>query len=171
MEKSTRDRLIGAALELLAGQGSGAVTVRAVEVAAGAAHGSVRHHFGDLAGLRTAIVAALVDAELAPASGPIASDDPHLIDTLVRYWTGEGAPVTVARYEVLLDATRDPAVREAVTAARDRLVDRIAALGVEPGEAATLLAMLDGIVLDALVRGTPADLTLWHQGLRAAVRR
>lgn len=79
--------------------------------------------------------------------------------------------MAVARYEVLLDATRDPAVREAVTAARDRFVDRIAALGVEPGEAATLVAMLDGTILDALVRGTPADLTLWQQALRAAVRR
>ncbi|MEN0070958.1 MAG: TetR family transcriptional regulator [Propionicimonas sp.] len=165
MEKTTRDRLIDASLDLLARQGSGAVTARAVEAAAGATHGTVRHHFGDLAGLRTALVAALVDAEAAPAADAARRDPSPMIEGLVTHWTGQGAPIAVARYEVLLEATRDPAVRDAVVAARDRLVDQLAGLGVDRGQAATLVAMLDGIVLDALVRGTPADLTAWHQAL------
>lgn len=169
MEKPGRGRLITAALRLLAAQGSGAVTVRAVEQEAGMPHGSVRHHFGGLSDLRSALVRALLEAEAIPdPPEPHGAPSPASLTALVDYWTGDGAPIAVARYEVMLMAIRDPAVRDAFVPARETFVDRVAALGVERSTARTLMAMLDGIVLDALVRGRPADLEPWLAALGRA---
>ena len=167
MEKTTAQRLVDAALALLATQGSAAVTVRAVEGAAGVPHGSVRHHFRDLAGLRAAVVEALLAAErVGPPDGTGA---PPSVNELVDWWTGEGAPVATARYELMLVAAREEDLRDTFLRARDALVARVSALGVGRLDAEALVAMLDGLVLDALLRRRPPSLTLWQRALAAAV--
>lgn len=158
MEKRVPERLVDAAIGLLGSDGAGAVTVRAVEAAAGVPHGSVRHHFGSLAGLRLALVRGLLLAERADQ--PDAS-----LPGLVAWWTGAGAPIARARYEIMLMAMRDPALREVFVAARDDLVARLAATGVPATDAAALVAMLDGLVLDALLRGTTPDLAPWQRAV------
>jgi AcrR family transcriptional regulator len=158
VEKPVPERLIEAAIGLLGTDGAGAVTVRAVEAAAGTPHGSVRHHFGSLAGLRQALVRGLLLGERAD------SQDASLPDLVTR-WTGAGAPIARARYEVMLMAMRDPALREVFVNARDDLVARLASTGVPPSEAPALVAMLDGIVLDALLRGTRPNLAPWQRAL------
>jgi AcrR family transcriptional regulator len=163
MEKPARDRLVAAALALLGGAGAGAVTVRAVESQAGLPHGSVRHHFGGLDGMHQALVRGLLEADQAEASG-------RSVTELVHRWTGEGSHTAIARYEVMLMATRDPALREIFLAARGGLVQRLTTQGVPEGEAATLLAMLDGIVLDAILRRREPDLRPWQDALARAVR-
>ena len=62
-----RTRLLDEALGLLGRLGAGGLTVRAVEGAAGMPHGSVRHHFGDRAGMVGALFDHLADREGAPA--------------------------------------------------------------------------------------------------------
>jgi hypothetical protein len=62
-------------------------------------------------------------------------------------------------------AARDPSLRAPLVAARERFV-ALAAARVGPEAAATLVAALDGLVLDAFVRG-PGD----HAELDAAVER
>lgn len=156
-------RLTDAALTLLAERGAAAVTVRAVETAAGAPHGSVRHHFGGLDGLRTALVDALLRAEQVPAGDEA---DPDL-DALVGWWTGDGAPIAAARYEVMLMAGRDEQLRRTFLLARDALVARLAARGLATGEAEAMVAMLDGLVQDALLRRRPPDLGPWKRALAA----
>ena len=94
MEKTVPERLVEVAIGLLGTGGAGAVTVRAVEAAAGVPHGSVRHHFGSLAGLRLALVRGLLLAERADR------DDTSLPD-LVAFWTGEGAPITRLPWRVV----------------------------------------------------------------------
>ncbi|CNG63884.1 Putative transcriptional regulator%2C TetR family [Mycobacterium tuberculosis] len=163
MEKTARDRLVTAALALLGREGAGAVTVRAVENQADLPHGSVRHHFGGLNGMRQALVRGLLKAEQAEASGRSVTD-------LVHHWTGEGSHTATARYEVMLMATRDPALRKIFLAARDRLAQRLTSEGIPEREAATLLAMLDGIVLDAILRRREPDLCLWQDALARARR-
>lgn len=164
MEKSAQEKLVTAALVLLGHEGAGAVTVRAVENQAGLPHGSVRHHFGGLNGMRQALVRGLLEAEQAEASGRSVTD-------LVHHWTGEGSHTATARYEMMLMATRDPALRKTFLAARDRLSQRLTTEGIPEREAATLLAMLDGIVLDAILRRREPDLRLWQDALARAGRR
>ena len=96
MEKDSRTLLLDAALELLGGSGAASLTGRATEDAAGLPHGSVRHHFGDQAGM----VAALFDRLAEREGGPIEGD----VAAALEHWLGPGRPLTMARYE--LDRTR-----------------------------------------------------------------
>lgn len=143
MEKSTKDRLLDAALEILGREGAKAMTVRAVEEASGVPHGSVRHHFGGQRGLLRALFDHLERVE-TPAEG-------GLPEAIAR-WLGPGRTVALARYELFLLAARDEELREPLVAARERFVAQAAAVvGVERARA--VVAAVDGIVLDALVRG------------------
>jgi AcrR family transcriptional regulator len=159
---SSRVRLLDSALSLLGRGGPGALTVRAAEDAAGLPHGSVRHHFGDRAGL----VRALFD-QLAERERPAAADAPGGGDpaAAIAHWLGPGRELTLARYELFLMAARDPGLRAPLIQARDRFV-ALAAQRVGAEAAPAVVAALDGLVLDALVRGaTDAS------GLAAAVGR
>lgn len=132
------------ALEILGRSGSAALTVRATEDAARLPHGSVRHHFGD----RAAMVAALFD-DLAEKEGPPFDGEPG---AALEHWLGPGRVLTMARYELFLMAARDPALRPSLVRARDRFVDA-AAESVGAAAAPAVVAALDGLVLDALIRG------------------
>lgn len=142
MEKSTKKRLLDAALALLGDEGAKAMTVRAVEEAAGVPHGSVRHHFGGQRGLLRALFDHLERVE-TPAGG---------LDEAAALWLGPGRTAALARYELFLLAARDEELRAPLVAARDRFVAQLAAT-VGQDRAPALLAAIDGLVLDALVRG------------------
>lgn len=144
MEKNARTRLLDAALDLLGDAGAASLTVRAVEKAAGLPHGSVRHHFGD----RAAMVAFLFD-HLAEREGVHVTGD---AGAALEQWLGPGRTLTLARYELFLMAARDPALRAPLVRARDRFVT-MAAEVVGPTAAPTVVAAVDGLLLDALVRG------------------
>lgn len=144
MENASRTRMLDAALELLGTGGAASLTLRAVEDAAGLPHGSVRHHFGDRSGLVASLFDRLADREQPDTGG-------NAIATL-RQWLGPGRTLTLARYELFLMAARDPSFREPLVRARDRFV-AIAADQLGAVEAPTLVAAMDGVVLDALVRG------------------
>lgn len=59
-------------------------------------------------------------------------------------------------------------VRPTAWPARD---DQLVAAGVAADPAESLVAMLDGLVLDAILRGRPdVDLTLWQIALAAALK-
>jgi AcrR family transcriptional regulator len=160
MEKPASERLVAAGLALLADKGAAGVTVRSVEGRAGVPHGSVRHHFGGLDGLRHALVDGLLARE-APGDEPVTE--------VLRRWLGPDAPIMRARYELMLMASRDAGLRTKVLQGRQVFVDRLVALGVSSVPAQSLVAMLDGLVLDALLRDADAiDLTLWQGALLAA---
>lgn len=135
--------MLDAALELLGRSGAGSLTVRATEDAAGLPHGSVRHHFGG----RPGMVAALFD-RLAEREGLPEADAADALE----HWLGPGRTLTLARYELFLMAARDATLREPLVSARDRFVAS-AAERVGAAAAPTVVAALDGLVLDALVRG------------------
>ncbi len=161
MEKPVPERLIDAGLALLADEGAAGVTVRSVEGRAGVPHGSVRHHFGGLEGLRHALVDGLLVRE-------VPGDEP--VEEVLRRWLGPDAPIVRARYELMLMASRDDGLRAKVLQGRQVFVDQLEAVGVATADARSLVAMLDGLVLDALLRGSrEVDLTLWHQALASAL--
>lgn len=144
MENDSRTRLLDAALELLGRSGAASLTVRGAEDAAGLPHGSVRHHFGD----RSAMVAALFDHLAEREASQIDGDAAAALD----YWLGPGRTLTLARYELFLMAARDATLRGPLLRARDRFV-AIAAERVGATAAPTVVAALDGVLLDTLVRG------------------
>lgn len=144
MENKSRTRLMDAALELLGRFGAGGLTVRATEDGAGLPHGSVRHHFGDRGGM----VAALFD-HLAEREGEHVGGD---ILTALEHWLRPGRTLTLARYELFLMAARDPALRPPLIRARDRFT-AAAAERVGATAAPALVAALDGLLLDELIRG------------------
>ena len=144
MENDSRVRLLDAALQLLGRFGAARLTVRAVENEAGLPHGSVRHHFGH----RQAMVAELF-GHLAGRDGPPVEAG---IAGAFAHWLGPGRNLTLARYELFLMAARDPALRPPLVQARDRFVATAATM-VGPASAASVVAALDGLVLDAVVRG------------------
>ncbi len=144
MEKNARTRLLDSALELLGESGAATLTVRATETAAGLPHGSVRHHFGDRQAMVAAIFDHLAEREGAPVEDGVAGALEHLL--------GPGRTMTLARYELFLMAARDPTLRTPLVRARERFV-AAAAERFGAGAASTIVAALDGLVLDALVRG------------------
>lgn len=143
MEKNSRTELLDAALELLGRSGT-SLTVRATEDAAGLPHGSVRHHFGS----RPAMVGALFDHLAERDSAAIRGD----VADAIEHWLGPGRTLTLARYELFLMAARDPTLRAPLVRARNRFV-AWSAEQVGARAAPTVVAALDGLVLDALVRG------------------
>ena len=145
MENSSRTRLLDAALALLGEEGAAGLTLRAVEVAAAVPHGSVRHHFGDRAGMVAALFDHLAVREREAADGL----DPAA--ALAR-WLGPRRTLTLARYELFLMAARDPRLRAPLVAAREQFV-AMAAERADLAAARALVAALDGLLLDALVRG------------------
>ncbi len=144
MENASRIRLLDAALQLLGQKGADSLTVRATEDAAGLPHGSVRHHFGDRAGMIAALFDHLAEREDGPVEGDIVG--------ALEHWLGPGRTLTLARYELFLMAARDPTLRLPLIRARDRFI-AAAADRVGAKAAPTLVAALDGLILDALVRG------------------
>ena len=145
----SRTRLLDAGLALLGEGGHRAVTVRAAEERAGLPHGSVRHYFGG----RQPFLVSLVDHTAAVEGAALAEGDPA---DAVRHWIGPGRNVALARFELALLAARDPEVRAAYVAAREQFIER--AGGGAAGR--RLVLAVDGLVLDALVRGRiePEDL-------------
>jgi AcrR family transcriptional regulator len=157
--ETARSRLLDAALEVLGQDGGGALTVRAVQDRAGLTHGSVRHHFKDRAGLLRGLFDHLATRESAAA---VPGADPA---ATLAHWLGPGRTLTLARYELFLMAARDPALRAPLVAARERFVAHLSE-GRGREEATMLVAALDGLLLDALVRGEGDE-----ERLRALVRR
>ena len=92
------------------------VTVRSVEGRAGVPHGSVRHHFGGLDGLRNALVDGLLARE-SPRDEPV--------EDVVRRWLGPDATIARARYELMLMASRDEALRAKVLQGRQVFIDQL----------------------------------------------
>ncbi|CAG7845210.1 hypothetical protein USB125703_01468 [Pseudoclavibacter triregionum] len=158
-------RLADAGLAVLARRGAAGFSARAAEEEAGAPHGSVRYHFGGHAGLVSAMTQRLVELELDGAEA-----DP--LGTTAD-WLGAHRERTRARYELLVLALRGGDVSERFLAGRDAVVAQaVAATGLPAERARGLVAAVDGLVLDAMLRGEaaldPADLRAVMAGFLGA---
>jgi AcrR family transcriptional regulator len=157
-----RTEILDAALHVLAELGMRGLTHRAVDAAACIAPGSTSYYF------RTR--SALVDAPRVDAAPPASLAD-VLVGVAVAMATLQ-RDRTLARYELSLAAVREPELRTAMVAGGDtirRLGARALAGAGAPDPAAAaeeLAALLDGLVLTALVRGPhdPGALAEWARG-------
>lgn len=152
MEKNSRERLLDAGLQLLGSRGARAATARAAEDAAGLPHGSMHHHFGNQTGYLRALTEYLLRLD-APRPGETPPQT-------VRRWLTDDQLSTRARYELTLLGVREAHIGTSIVEARDSYVHLLVESGVPRPLARMLVAALDGVVLDGLLRRDDgADLT------------
>lgn len=148
MEKSSREPMLRAGLDLLGRVGLKNWSMRAVEDEAGVPHGTARHHFSNQRGLVLAMVRHLLDVDRP-------SDGATVHDQVVR-WVGIESGWTRARYELIVASFHDVELAAEIVRARDRLIEDLVDRGLNPTDATALAVSLDGFVLDAVLRRSPA---------------
>lgn len=177
-----RAEIADAAIGTLARDGMRGLTHRAVDRAAGLAEGSASYYFRTRQALLQATVDRLAEldrADMLGGTGIPAPPDQDLdaigaaAASLVERWLTTGRERQLARYELALEATRRPELRQALVASgatiRAVVASQLAAAGVrEPqSRAADFVAFLDGLLFDQIAGAGARDLA--SADLRAAI--
>lgn len=177
-----RRRLLAeGAIQLLAAGGAHGLTHRRLDRSLGLPEGSASNVFPSRDALLAAALGALVARDLATAGagrelGPLSLDDAAAaFAATIRAWLRPSARARlVARYELLLEASRRPALREEFLVHRAAFTARAEALAAVAGcadpalRAAELVAWADGVLLDHVAVQRSA---LGRAEVAAAVRR
>lgn len=186
---SRRAEIADAAITTLARDGMRGLTHRAVNRAAGLPEGSASYYFRTRQALLQATVERLAELDstdiLPSTSLPVLSG--HELDTfaaaaaaIIEGWLTTGRERQLARYELALEATRRPELRDTLVASgaaiRAMVASQFAAAGIrQPAQrAADFVAFLDGLVFDQIAGAgarnlTSADLGTAIRTLLAAV--
>jgi DNA-binding transcriptional regulator YbjK len=153
---TTEDRrtlIADAVIRTLAERGSRGLTHRAVDESAGLPTGSTSYYFRSRAELLACAVPRLAELDAAVLDGVADGDPASVLTAVVRSGLqGEGRVRTLARYELVLEASRRPALQEALAAGTERMLALLRDVGGgRSGSAETrtadLLAFLDGLLL------------------------
>jgi DNA-binding transcriptional regulator YbjK len=177
---SRRALIADAAISTLARDGMRGLTHRAVDRAAGLPEGSASYYFRTRQALLQATVerlAELTSTDMLSSAAMLGSTavrplPGHDLDTLagvtaalVESWLTTGRERQLARYELSLEATRRPELRQTLVttgaAIRAVVADRFAAAGVrEPHQrAADFAAFIDGLLFDQIAGAGSRELT------------
>lgn len=161
------------------------LTHRAVDRSAGLPPGTTSAYYRTRAALLTGLVRRLVardQAELQAAGEamPTPRTPAELTDAFealtLRRLTGEGRRRSLARYACMLESVRDPELREILVpranAGRDTVRDFLGAHGAPESETRThsLLACVEGLILEHLLTGTPVPREALEGLVAAALR-
>lgn len=163
---SRREQALDAALAVLAEAGTSGLTHRAVDRRGALPSGTASNYFRTRDALFTGALGHLVQREIALIQGfQAASSGPHTVESLIaeaagiiEFLLGPARAQTVARHAIFLEAAWGLELRDALLAATapfwNVLALRLADVGApSPQESArTLLACIDGIILDQLIR-------------------
>jgi AcrR family transcriptional regulator len=158
-----RERVLDAAIGVLGSQGMRGLTHRAVDAEAGLPQGSTSNYFRS----RDALIEAVLDrmsaldvaafTALAGAARPVDADEfAGFIAAALRQQADEGAPVSLARYAIFLEAALQPRLRARIGAGFAELVRLgegwLAQLGsTDPArDTRLILQYLDGLLLHRL---------------------
>ena len=171
-----RAEILDTALHVIAEHGMRGLTHRAVDASAGLPQGSTSYYFRTRDALVTGCLHRLLELDAAdiPAAPP-PRDLGTMVELVARLCvdmlsTGEFR--TMARYELSLHAARSPTLRSQLVEAGSTLrrlgAAQLGALGVRHPVPATeeIMAMIDGLVFTALIRGPRehAALLEWFRG-------
>lgn len=169
-----RDAIADAAIHLVATRGLRGLTHRAVDAEAGLPPGSTSYYLRTRSALLTACVNRMLTRDVS-GMPPARAAAP--LDLLVGMTVGlaQSRPYDlIARYELSLEASRQPELRTAIDEGgrqlRAMLAQLLEGLGVpEPADAAwPVAAMMDGLMYD---RVAGAGATLSPEAFEAGVRR
>lgn len=170
-----RDAIADAAIHLVATRGLRGLTHRAVDAEAGLPPGSTSYYLRTRNALLTACVNRMLVRDLtatSPDPGKIRLEE--LLVAMVIGLSQEGADDLAARYELSLEARRQPELQDAIITGgrqlREGLAGMLAALGIpDAAEVAwPVAAMMDGLMYDRLAG---AGTTLSPAAYETAVRR
>ena len=176
-------RLLDAAIQLVGDSGIRALTHRAVDTAAGLPLGSTSNLFRNRAALLHAMVARMIDVELASWDQLAGSVEVSTVDSLaealaamVEMLTGPMRAMTVARFALFVEAARDPALQAEIGRAgvRGATIGEtwLARIGSTMPQEHTgiVMAYLDGLVLHRLsFPASDSDLVGSLRGLLSAL--
>ncbi|KMS80023.1 TetR family transcriptional regulator [Streptomyces leeuwenhoekii] len=168
-----RQRIIDAALRVVADKGIAGLSHRSVAAEADVPLGSTTYHFRTLDDL---LVAALRQADegfaAALAAHPALADPrADLAGELARVlgeWLGGDRTGVELEYELYLAALRRPALRPVAAAWAEGVAERLARR-TDPGTARALVALMDGICLQVLLTGAPYDEAYAREALARVV--
>jgi DNA-binding transcriptional regulator YbjK len=179
---SRRAEIADAAIRTLARDGMRGLTHRAVDRTAELPEGSASYYFRTRQALLQATVERLTEldsTDMRDSTGNAALPDQDVdvfinaAAALVESWLTTGRERQLARYELSLEATRRPELRQVLVAAGAAIRAMVAAwfagAGVrEPDQrAADFVAFLDGLLFDQIAGAGTRELT--SSDLRAAI--
>ncbi|HEY0471569.1 MAG TPA: TetR family transcriptional regulator C-terminal domain-containing protein [Kribbella sp.] len=168
-----REAIADAAIHLVATRGLRGLTHRAVDEEAGLPQGSTSYYLRTRSALLTACVNRMLVRDLS-AQTPTDLAPRELLVEMVVSLVRDRTDDLVARYELSLEASRQPELRDAIIQGgrqlREGLAGMLAALGIREAEAAAwpVAAMMDGLMYD---RVAGAGSTLSPEAFESAVRR
>lgn len=172
-----RDAIADAAIRLVASRGLRGLTHRAVDGEAGLPPGSTSYYLRTRSALLTACVNRMLTRDVetvAPAQRELPPAE--LVVAMVLGLAAERPDDLIARYELSLEASRQPELRTAINAGgqqlREMLGQLLGALDVPDPERAAwpLAAMLDGLLYDRVAgAGSALSEADFEDGARRAV--
>lgn len=168
--EARRAALAAATMEVIAENGVGRTTHRAVAARAGLPLGATTYYFPTLddliaAGLRHALDGLQAESSAWDERLRTAPDMAEALTGLVQEYLADRRQVRI-EYELFVAAARDTALRPLAEAWLDDVpASLLAAVGAEASR--DICALLDGFILQALVSGTELD----APRLTAAIRR
>lgn len=155
----TRTQLLDAAMKIVAERGLQALTHRGVEARVGVAHGVTTYHFQSREAMIGALLRHISDRQfewITRLSDELAAlpieERARSLQRLVEAMMGEPT-VTLARYELYLQAARDPQLQDLVRTLRQRYValyvDVFRQAGAVAPEAAAnrMLSAIEGLMI------------------------
>lgn len=176
-----RTVIADAAIATIAREGMRGFTHRAVDRTAGLAEGSTSYYFRTREALMFAALSRMTDLDTADIGDLPTLGDTVDVETLTTLaaavlmrWLTEGRERTLARYELSMEATRRPELREmlvrfgAVFGAMTESMLAAAGVGEPKRRAHALVAYVDGLVFHQLTRVGSGELD--EQELHAACR-
>lgn len=162
-----RDRALDAAIELLGTEGLRALTHRRIDRKADLPPGSTSNYFRTRGALLTGVADAIVEREMAGARAVFAPRSvDEFLDALVALFdhiTSGQRTVTTARLILFMEASHDPALREALWRGRaliaTALEPALRELGArDPHTAAgAIMACSEGLILHRIARHDDTD--------------
>lgn len=183
-----RAAIADAAIQLVATRGLRGLTHRAVDEEAGLPPGSTSYYLRTRGALLTACVNRMLERDLARAATPPPADRPgdpppgpptdgglqELMVGMVVNLARDRPYDLIARYELSLEASRQPELRDAIIQGgrllREGLADLLAALGIPDADTVAwpVAAMMDGLLYD---RVAGAGTALSSEAFESSVRQ
>jgi DNA-binding transcriptional regulator YbjK len=173
-----RAAIADAAIHLVATRGLRGLTHRAVDEEAGLPPGSTSYYLRTRGALLTACVNRMLERDLARGSMelPADLDLEELLVGMVLNLVRDRPDDLIARYELSLEASRQPELRDAIIQGgrllREGLAELLAGLGVPDAEriAWPVAAMMDGLLYDRVAgAGTTLSAGAWESAVRGSL--
>ncbi len=172
-----RALLLNAAVRVVAGAGSGALTHRAVAAEADVSIASVTYHFDSIGELRRETLAhaassvGLELAELVMAASARIDDTPEICAAYAVQLVVERRVETAAVFELIVAAAHDEDLRPVVAVYYGMLADLLAPYEGDRDRAQIVAAGIQGLLLVQMVSPFPADPSRLRRAVADLIRR